>query len=450
MHTGATSRGEQTSLYFLCRYASFDIDRSLIAMDETDILSSTVAAVDSTLTSTITSSTNSTVCSVSLQYRFIEHIVYLYFMAPLCLIGLVLNVINLLVFSDRSFKNLTFKYLRLIAFVDCITCSLVFIYCITNYTRPHNLDDKYFRIWYLVNVYFPLANITAGCNVLLTLTVTIERLVSVRWPMEKQRLFGPNDVLVSLVICFLFPIVANSVNFLVYKVGDCNNFAVTAVATTKFYKYFGICKEILLRFIPICILICSNCLLLSTVRAANQKFRPPKKSIAETSQTTARKSSATKTAVFLQLSSNGSDTTPINKYLSESQSQTDNLLSTSSWSGESTISVGGPQRESTVSITPSNKMHVRKQQQEKQLTIMLVWLSTLYLCGQIPMLFAYPNFVFKDLDATAYKYYALVVNILELTTYLANFFIYVRFTSQFQQVFRLKIKQIFFCFSRSS
>ena len=38
------------------------------------------------------------------------------------------------------------------------------------------------------------------------------------------------------------------------------------------------------------------------------------------------------------------------------------------------------------------------------------------------MLFAYPNFVFKDTTKTTYKYYALVVNLLELITYLANFF----------------------------
>ena len=81
---------------------------------------------------------------------------------------------------------------------------------------------------------------------------------------------------------------------------------------------------------------------------------------------------------------------------------------------------------------------------------MLVWLSTLYLCGQIPMLFAYPNFVFKDTSKASYKYYALVVNLLELITYLANFFIYVKFTTQYQQVFRTKIKQFFSCFSRGS
>lgn len=399
-------------------------------MNTSATLFPTLSSVDFGSISTIGNLTTASVriCSVSLHYKFLEHIVYLYVMSPLCLIGLVLNVINLIVFSDRSFKNLTFKYLRLVAFVDCITCILVFIYCITNYTQPHSLNDKYFRLWYLVNVYFPLANITAACNVLLTLTVTIERLVSVRWPMEKQRLFSSRRVLITLLICFIFPVIANSVNFLVYKVGECNNLTVTWIARKKAYEYFGMCKEILLRFIPICILICSNCLLLSTVRSANQKFKPKKKS----------DPMSTTTTVLYQPSSNGCDTTPINKYVSETQSQTDNLLSNDSTSGA--------ERKSSVPISSSTKIHMRKQQQERQLTIMLIWLSTLYLCGQIPMLFAYPNFVFKDTDHSSYKYYALVVNLLELTTYMANFFIYLRFTTQFQQVFRTKVKQIFSCF----
>ncbi|CAF1133392.1 unnamed protein product [Rotaria sordida] len=419
-------------------------------MNNNIILSSTVLSVDYNLTLKTTSTTTIGIsnsiknCNVSLQYKFIEHIVYLYIMSPLCLTGLVLNVINLIVFSDRSFKNLTFKYLRLIAFVDCITCILVFIYCITNYTRPHTLNDKYFRIWYLVNVYFPLANITAACNVLLTLTVTIERLVSVRWPMEKQRLFSTNRIYLTLIVCFLFPILANSINFLVYTVGECNNLALTSIARTKGYEYFGMCKEILLRFIPICILICSNFLLLSTVRAANKKFKSYKKplqSIAKTPIIT--------TTICVPSVGNGCDTTPISKYLSESQSQTDTLLSRSSFSCESTIPIGIKRKRPSFPIRLFHKMYSKKQQQERQLTIMLVWLSTLYLCGQIPMLFAYPNFVFKDTSKPSYKYYAVVVNLLELTTYLANFFIYIRFTSQFQQVFRIKIQRILFCFKNN-
>ncbi|CAF1353826.1 unnamed protein product [Rotaria sp. Silwood1] len=418
-------------------------------MNNNVILPTTVLSVDYNLTLKTTSATTIAIsnsiknCSVSLQYKVIEHIVYLYVMSPLCLMGLVLNVINLIIFSDRSFKNLTFKYLRLIAFVDCITCILVFIYCVTNYTRPRTLNDKYFRIWYLVNVYFPLANITAACNVLLTITVTIERLVSVRWPMKKQRLFNSNRILITLIICFLFPIIANSINFLVYKVGECNNLTLTSIARTKAYEYFGMCKEILLRFIPICILICSNCLLLSTVHAANKKFRSYRKPL----QTIAK--SPITTTVCIQTVANGCDTTPINKYLSESQSQTDILLSRSSFSCESTVPKTMKQKRPSFPIRLFHKLHSRKQQQERQLTIMLVWISTLYLCGQIPMLFAYPNFLFKDTNLSSYKYYAVVVNLLELTTYFANFFIYIRFTSQFQQVFRIKVKHTFFCFIKN-
>jgi hypothetical protein len=249
--------------------------------------------------------------------------------------------------------------------------------------------------------------------------------------MSKQRLFSSNRVLLTLIICFLFPIIANSVNFLAYKVGECHNLDLTILATTKAYKYFGICKEVLLRFIPICILVFSNCLLLSTVHVANKKFKPKKPAL--------------QTTISLQPSTNGCDTKPINKYISESQSQTDTLLPI--FPDDS--STNGQQRKSSASTNSKSKMHIRKQQQERQLTIMLVWISTLYLCGQIPMLFAYPNFVFKDTSQPSYKYYALVVNLLELITYLANFFIYIKFTTQFQQVFRTKIKQLFFCFFKT-
>ena len=143
--------------------------------------------------------------------------------------------------------------------------------------------------------------------------------------------------------------------------------------------------------------------------------------------------------VSTPMPSNGCETKAIKKYLTETQSQTDVLLTEER--AEGTHQRTNP----LIAVSSTNKMHLKKQHQEKQLTIMLVWISTLYLCGQIPMLFAYPNFVFKDTSKSSYKYYAVVVNLLELITYLANFFIYIRFTTQFQQVFRTKIKQMFSC-----
>ncbi|CAF4240196.1 unnamed protein product, partial [Rotaria magnacalcarata] len=103
------------------------------------------------------------------------------------------------------------------------------------------------------SVYIPRANITAACNVLLTITLTIERLVSIRWPMEKQCLFNSNRILITLVICFLFPAFA-------YKIGACSNLTVTSTVETKAYKYFGV-----------------NYLLLSTLHTAGKKLKAQRK-----------------------------------------------------------------------------------------------------------------------------------------------------------------------------
>ncbi|CAF5152755.1 unnamed protein product, partial [Rotaria magnacalcarata] len=163
------------------------------------------------------------------------------------------------------------------------------------------------------------------------------------------------------------------------------------------------------------------------------------------SKNTRQAAAETSITVSLRPLSNGLDTKAISKHISESQSQTDTRSSILS---ESTAN--GEERKASVPAASKTKIQIRKQQQEKQLTIMLVWISTLYLCGQIPMLFAYPNFVFKETNKPAYKYYALVVNLLELITYLANFCIYIKFTTQFRQVFRAKVKQLFFCFFKTT
>ncbi|CAM2726382.1 unnamed protein product [Rotaria socialis] len=101
--------------------------------------------------------------------------------------------------------------------------------------------------------------------------MTIERLVSIRWPMEKQRLVSSYRMLIILVICFLFPA-------LVYKVSECSNLTVTSIAETKAYKYFDFGKEIIFHFIRICILVCVNFPLLSTLHTASKKFKAQRRS----------------------------------------------------------------------------------------------------------------------------------------------------------------------------
>ncbi|CAF4858425.1 unnamed protein product [Rotaria socialis] len=121
-------------------------------------------------------------CSVSLRCTFIDHIVDLYVMSPLCLIDLILNVIILMIVSDHPFKN-----------------------------------------WHRI----------------------------------------------TLVVCIIS---------LVYKVSECSNLTVTSIAETKAYKYFDFCKEIIFHFIRICILVCVNFPLLSTLHTASKKLKTQRRS----------------------------------------------------------------------------------------------------------------------------------------------------------------------------
>lgn len=74
-------------------------------------------------------------CIVKSNYLEFEAYCYLLIMCPLALIGIILNIISLRVFNDKSFNSVTFKYLRLIALTDLFICITVIPYCLTAYTQ---------------------------------------------------------------------------------------------------------------------------------------------------------------------------------------------------------------------------------------------------------------------------------------------------------------------------
>lgn len=106
------------------------------------------------------SSNKSTSCSKLAPYEEFEVYYHLYFMCPIALIGIVLNVISLRVFNARSFSTtVTFKYLRIIASTDLCICIIVFLYCVLMFTPAFNYYDLYIRHIYLAYIYIPFANL---------------------------------------------------------------------------------------------------------------------------------------------------------------------------------------------------------------------------------------------------------------------------------------------------
>lgn len=120
---------------------------------------------------------NQIVCKVVLEYMPIEMYFYLFLMCPLAIFGIVLNLVSLKCFLDKSFNTVTFKYLRLITLTDFFICVIIIPYCLFFYTQPFNEYDLYGRQLYLAFLYMPGANIAITVSMLLNLLVTIERLL---------------------------------------------------------------------------------------------------------------------------------------------------------------------------------------------------------------------------------------------------------------------------------
>lgn len=89
-------------------------------------------------------SSNQTCILTSIYFDF-EPYCYLFVMFPLAIIGIVLNIVNLKIFSNKSFNSVTFKYIRLITITDLFICITIIPYFLTAYTQPFNKYDMFAR-----------------------------------------------------------------------------------------------------------------------------------------------------------------------------------------------------------------------------------------------------------------------------------------------------------------
>lgn len=118
-------------------------------------------AANSTTAANLSSAQCETPLTIQHKYFPIEHYIYIYYMCPLAIIGIILNAISLRVFNAKSFSTtVTFKYLRIIARIDLFICIIVLGYCISFYTPVFNRHDLYIRNHYLAYIYIPFANLS--------------------------------------------------------------------------------------------------------------------------------------------------------------------------------------------------------------------------------------------------------------------------------------------------
>ena len=116
--------------------------------------------------------------TTSIYVHKAEDIVNSFVMPCICVVGIVLNLLNLIVFCQSYLKGTCFTFLTALSMADMTTLTIVLP---LGFSRQMNqslvpMSAKLYEIY----VFYPLGNSSATLSIWVTTTLTIERLVSVK------------------------------------------------------------------------------------------------------------------------------------------------------------------------------------------------------------------------------------------------------------------------------
>ncbi|VDP74321.1 unnamed protein product [Echinostoma caproni] len=215
------------------------------------------------------------------DYSYIIACGYVFVQTAICAVGFVLNVINFLVFVQPTFTAPTYIMMTFLSLADAATLGFripqgyVFFPIISEY----NSDAVLYVYVYSTYVEVPLTNMSENISAWLTVTLAIERYVTMKhWSVAKRFITQRNTRFLVLVI-FLVAVVFNTPYFATQVITLSRENGtlelkseLTSFYHTNYYAIYTWLRIVLVQIIPLCFLCISNCLLFALVSQHNQRF----------------------------------------------------------------------------------------------------------------------------------------------------------------------------------
>ena len=198
-------------------------------------------------------------------------ICYKYIGPTICAIGILCNIMNLLVLTQRQLKESPYTYLTGLALTDLGALTFSFIFMVGSYK-----STQYFWKFYDAYIFMPLSNVCSNSSVWITVVLTIERFLVVHYPLWAKAMCDRASAKVknALIISIIF--VLNIPHFMLLKVEQINNTTMYRTTSTDFRHsdhYFRIrwFYSIIIHFVPLLILSVANSYLVYAVMRARKE-----------------------------------------------------------------------------------------------------------------------------------------------------------------------------------
>ena len=193
---------------------------------------------------------------------------------PVCVIGIPLNIFNILVLSKAKFKlnGSTFTYLTAMAVADLSTLVLAWPMGLMRCLPLQHEWQHRCREFYEIYLFMPIVNTFATISVWITVAVSIERWIFIGKSLTARSLC--TKTYAARVIAFL-SIGALAVNFPYFfhrtPSSDPHEVVYTDWSLGSGYTAYTWCRMFLVKLIPITLVAVFNCMLLKAVYDANKR-----------------------------------------------------------------------------------------------------------------------------------------------------------------------------------
>ncbi|VDP66011.1 unnamed protein product [Echinostoma caproni] len=374
-----------------------------------------------------------------------------------CLVGAGLNIINVIVFSHRQFTATPYIFMTALAVADAGTLLVHLPYGLLRCDRRIHLCTTSLFKWlrpylsyYVTYVGFELGNMLEALSAWITVLISTERYVTIRWPhmgkLKFSRDQGKRQVVWIAVVAVTFHLplfFVLEVRHVTRSIGNnqTRHFQTTSLthfgSSMYYYSYTWI-RFILVQFIPLVTLCVMNSLLLILIWTSyrhqrqylNKQFqnKPHQQTDAMLSTMIEHRIEAERQSTMIS-HVNGNrtveDHSPKTRRSLLQRANSDNGI------------LPQPRVTSTKSSGPGPRLE-RCQQANNKLSILLVAVIFLFLVGQIPQAFAYVHIlelITKKLCNSCPVYISLykhLSQLLCLITSMVHFFLYTALNRHFR------------------
>uniref|UniRef100_A0A1I7URX6 G_PROTEIN_RECEP_F1_2 domain-containing protein n=1 Tax=Caenorhabditis tropicalis TaxID=1561998 RepID=A0A1I7URX6_9PELO len=215
----------------------------------------------------------------------VANIAYCYVLPCICAIGIVGNITNLMVLASRRLRAVSYMYLRALAVADLLCMLFVLVFVSTEYLAKNGSTINQYKLYqiYQCHMMLTLINWALGAGVYVVVALSLERYISIVFPMHFRTWNSPQRATRAIVIAFLIPAifyVPYAVtrykgkqrfdpiqNVTIYSMDD------HPIYTTFYWQIYKWTREAFLRFLPIIILTVLNIQIMVAFRKRQKMFQ---------------------------------------------------------------------------------------------------------------------------------------------------------------------------------